>query len=83
MYRINENLSKEGILSLNINESQTIIFKDRKYYIENPKGKEKVFAFSDPELKQIVKINNKTLMFNIKDLEDILINKQLYFKNEK
>jgi hypothetical protein len=69
----NPKLIKDGIPSLNINESQSVMFKNKKYYIENPEGKEKVFAFLDPELKQIAKINNKTLMFNVKDLDDNLI----------
>ena len=56
-----------------INESQSIIFKSKKYYIDNPEGKEKVFAYNDPELKQVAKLNGKTLMFKTTDIEDLLI----------
>lgn len=56
-----------------INESQSIMFKSKKYYIDNPEGKEKVFAYNDPELKQVAKLNGKTLMFKTTDIEDLLI----------
>jgi len=52
---------------------QPIFFKSKRYYICNPEGKEKVFAYTDPELKNLVKINGKTLMFRVIDLKDVLI----------
>lgn len=54
-------------------ENQEIEYKGKKYYIESPEGKEKVFAYLDKELKQVAKIGDKTLMFNTKDIEDKLI----------
>ena len=56
-----------------INESQFILFRSKKYYIDNPEGKGKVFAYNDPELKQVAKLNGKTLMFKTTDIEDLLI----------
>jgi hypothetical protein len=66
-------LIKDGVPSLSINESQSIMFKSKKYYIDNPEGKEKVFAYNDPELKQVAQLNGKTLMFKTTDIEDMLI----------
>jgi len=68
-------LIQNGIPSLTLTEkkSSSISYKDKKYYIEDPIEKEKVFAYSDPELKNLVKINGKTLMFKVKDIKDMLI----------
>jgi hypothetical protein len=53
--------------------NELILFKSKKYYIENPEGKQKVFAYLDSGLRQVAKINGKTLMFRVQDLKDILI----------
>jgi hypothetical protein len=66
-------LIKDGIPILTMNESQSITYKSKTYYIEDTEGKQKIFAYSDPELKQVAKINGKTLMFNTKDIKDMLI----------
>lgn len=58
---------------LSENSSQTIEYKGKKYYIEDPEGKERVFAYSDPQLQQVVKVNGKTLMFKTKDIGDSLV----------
>jgi hypothetical protein len=53
--------------------SELILFKSKKYYIENPKGKQKVFAYLDSGLRQVAKINGNTLIFRVQDLKDVLI----------
>lgn len=53
--------------------NELILFKSKKYYIENPEGKQKVFAYLDSGLRQAAKINGNTLMFRVQDLKDILI----------
>jgi len=61
---------KEGRL---FKESQSVQYKGKTYYTENPEGKSSVFAYTDKDLKQVAKVNGKTLKFNTKDLEDKLI----------
>lgn len=62
-------LIKEVLLK----EINTIQYKGKTYYTENPEGKSSLFAFVDKDLKQVAKVNGKTLKFNTKDLEDKLI----------
>jgi hypothetical protein len=53
--------------------NELILFKSKKYYIENPKGKQKVFAYLDSGLRQVAKINGNILMFRVQDLKEVLI----------
>ncbi len=58
---------------MNPSSIQLVFFKSKKYYTENPKGKQKVFAYLDSGLRQVAKINGNTLMFRVQDLKDVLI----------
>jgi hypothetical protein len=73
---LSENKLTSNSKLLSENSSQTIEYKGKKYYIENPKGKERVFAYSDPQLQQVAKVNGKTLMFKTEDVEDMLIKEE-------
>ena len=73
---LTENKITSNSKLLSENSSQTIEYKGKKYYIEDPEGKERVFAYSDPQLQQVVKVNGKTLMFKTEDVEDMLIKEQ-------
>jgi YHS domain-containing protein len=70
---LTENKLTSNSKILNENSSQTIEYRGKKYYIESPEGKEKVFAYTDPQLQQVAKVSGKSLMFKTKDVEDMLI----------
>lgn len=56
----------------NEEESITISYQGKTYYIQDPQGKEKVFAFNDKGLKNPAQVDGKTLMLKTADIKDQL-----------
>ena len=55
------------------NKSQVIEYKGKTYWIEDTAmNLKKYFAYEDPDLKKVAKINGKTLMFKSSDITELL-----------
>lgn len=58
-------------------------YKGKKYWVEYSKDDKKVFAYLDKDLRKTAKVNGKTLMFTLKDIEDKLIKEDMKLQKLK
>jgi len=50
-----------------------IQYKNKSYYTEDLTDKKKVFLFHDKDLTKLAKVNGKTLMVRVNEIEEHLI----------
>ena len=50
-------------------EGEPIVYKGRNYFVGPTKGFKQIFVFHDKKLSDIVKINGKTLMVRVSDID--------------